>query len=90
MSVGYRAFHGHDPRFATKYDLHVPKTLVILGRAVAVEYESDKINGGGDGRKNVFRHTFSRNTILAMDERNKNQLYILGKKLKVTSAGIEN
>jgi hypothetical protein len=55
-----------------------------------VEYECDKLHGGGDGRKNIFRHVFSRGTVLAMDERAKGQLYIIGDRLKVTAAGIEH
>jgi hypothetical protein len=86
----YNAFHGHGPRSVTRYDMHQPRQLIILGRATAIEYESDKVHGGGDGKKNVFRHKFAPGTILAMDERAKGQLYIIGKRLKVTSAGIEN
>lgn len=88
--MSYQAFHGHNPRNVTRVDLHVPKQLVRLGRAIAVEYECDKLHGGGDGRKNIFRHVFSRGTVLAMDERAKGQLYIIGDRLKVTAAGIEH
>ena len=54
----YKAFHGHDPRFSKDWDFKVPKNLVILGKAVAIEYETDKLNGGGDGKMFTYRHEF--------------------------------
>lgn len=61
-----------------------------LGRAVAIEYECDKINGGGDGQKAVYRHEFDRGAYLYMDNTAKRQLYIIGDKIRVTDAGIEH
>lgn len=71
-------------------NFHVPKQLVFLGKAIAIEYECDKWNGGGDGTKAVYRHTFETPAVVAMDERGKKQIYIIGDRLKVTDAGIEN
>ena len=87
---GYNKFHGRNPAKRIKADIHDPKHLILLGRAIAIEYECDKVHGGGDGRKAVYRHVFDKDDILCMDERNKEQLYILGPRLKVTKAGIEN
>lgn len=84
----YEQFHGHPVKFKKNHNLHVPTDLVILGRAVAIEYESDKLNGGGDGKKAIYRHKFSPNTLLCCDEKGKRQLYILGSKLYVNDRGI--
>ena len=87
---GYETFHGKAPRRKGGVDLHVPKELVLLGEAVAVEYRCNKLNGGGDGTKAVYRHKFDKGAILAMDETKRVQLYIIGNKIKVTDAGIEH
>lgn len=89
MSAEYKMFHGKAPRRVDEIDLHVPRRLIRLGRAVAVEYECSKRNGGGTGKPEIFRHTFGKGTILCMDETKRHQLYIIGDKLKVTEAGIE-
>lgn len=91
LERGYREFHGHPSRRRTSWDFHVPRGgLVILGKAVAIEYETDKLNGGGDGQRAVYRHEFTTPCLVCMDERGRRQLYVIGKKLKVTDAGIEN
>lgn len=86
----YREFHGHEPRFVEEYGFNIPKKLIILGKAVAIEYKTDKINGGGDGKMAVYRHKFDTPCYVCMDETGKRQLYVIGSKLKVTKAGIEN
>lgn len=86
----YRAFHGRGPRRRTKINVHYPEAMIKLGRAVAIEYECDKLNGGGDGTRAVYRHQFDRGAYLYMDERGRKQLYILGPKIVVTDAGIEH
>lgn len=90
MNDGYKRFWGRNPEHRTPATFHDPKRLTFLGRAVAIEYECDKIHGGGDGTRAVYRHIFGPSTLLCMDERNKEQLYILGARLKVTRGGIEN
>lgn len=92
MSIGrkYRQFHGHAPRVRGSVWIDTPEGLVRLGRAVAIEYECDKLNGGGDGQKAVYRHEFKRGAYLYMDEKAARQLYIIGDRIKVTDAGIEN
>jgi hypothetical protein len=89
-TVRYEEFHWKLPAKLTRVDMHIPRTLISLGEAVAVEYRCTKRNGGGDGKAHVWRHKFTRGTILAMDETGKRQLYILGPRLKVTQAGIEH
>lgn len=72
------------------FDFRPPKELIILGKAMAVEYECSKYNGGGDGKKAVYRHEFETPCYVCMDRSGKRQLYIVGNRLKVTEAGIEN
>jgi hypothetical protein len=86
----YITFHGKRTRKERDVDFHVPKGLVVLGKAIAIEYECDKLNGGGDGTKAVYRHEFETPSLVCMDERMKKQLYIIGPNLIVTEDGIEN
>jgi len=86
----YNEFHGHDIRFTESVPFHVPRSLVLLGTAVAIEYQCDKSNGGGDGTEAIYRHEFETPAYVCMDEKAKNQLYIIGKQIKITEAGIEN
>ena len=85
----YRTFHGHAPRLETVYPFRLPEGLVVLGEAVAVEYLTDKSNGGGDGKNATYRHKFQRGAVLCADQSMRGQLYIIGKKIRVTKAGIE-
>lgn len=86
----YIQFHGHGVRKRMSANFHYPESLVILGRAVAIEYECDKLNGGGDGTTAVYRHEFETPAIVCMDEKGAKQLYIVGEEIIVTDAGIEN
>lgn len=86
----YKQFHGHRPRKTYRTNFHIPKNLICLGRATRIEYESDKKNGGGDGRKAIYYHDHTSPVYVYMDETGKRQLYLIGSKLKVTRAGIEN
>ncbi len=86
----YQKFHGKLPRKEIFFPWHPPKRMVMLGRCVAVIYESNKIHGGGDGKPAQYIHEFESPVILCMDERAKKQLYILGNRVKVTEHGIEN
>lgn len=86
----YKTFHGFPVRWKRLFNFHTPKTLIVLGKAIAVEYECDKLNGGGDGKMAVYRHEIETPAYVCMDETGRRQLYIVGNKLKVTEAGIEN
>jgi len=86
----YIEFHGKNPSRRRKIDFHAPKRLVVLGKAKAIEYCCSKRHGGGDGRNAIYRHEFETPMYLCMDERKGKQLYILGGRLKVTEAGVEN
>lgn len=86
----YRQFHGRTPRFRQNIKFHQPKKLIRLGRAVRIEYESDKLHGGGDGQTCIYYHDHTTPVYLYMDETGRKQLYLIGSRLKVTKAGIEN
>lgn len=85
----YKDFHGKGYRRVSAVNLHMPRQLVLLGRAVAIEYECDKLKGGGDGKKAIYRHEFETPAMVCMDERGKKQLYIIGKDIFVDEAGIQ-
>ena len=86
----YEQFHGRSVRQERDFSFRQPKTLVVLGKAIAIEYECDKWNGGGDGTVAVYRHEFETQCLVCMDETGRKQLYVVGNKLKVTDEGIEN
>jgi len=90
LNSGYNKFHGKVPKEKKPVKFHIPENFVWLGKIHAVEYVCDKNNGGGDGKKAIYRHKFESPANLFMDETNKKQLYIIGSRIKVTTAGIEN
>lgn len=81
------AFQGEGVDSAKPVRKPAPLVLVALGRAVAIEYESDKLNGGGDGTKATYRHEFAPGDVLATDQDGRT-LYVLGPRLRVNSRGI--
>lgn len=83
----FRDFHGRAPDAMTSIRMNIPEGLIFLGRAVAIEYESDKRHGGGDGTKAVYRHECGKGNILCTDE-GRRQLYILGPSQIITERGI--
>lgn len=89
----YEKFHGKEPQGIITLSVDTlrgfPKNLVCLGEAIKIVYKCNKRNGGGDGRMAFYKHSFSKGTLICTDRKMK-QLYIVGKKLKITSAGIEN
>jgi len=84
----YEEFHGKPSRGTVPQQFHVPKKLILIGKAVAIEYECDKLNGGGDGRKAIYRHEFETPSLVCMDETAGKQLYIIGKQIVVDERGI--
>ena len=86
----YTDFHGHAVRFAKNIFYRKPKKFVFLGKAVRIEYLSDKKNGGGDGEPAIYYHDFKRGVYLYTDDIGR-QLYILknGKEyIQVNNRGI--
>ena len=82
-------FHGKQPTEKVDMRFTIPSEFVRLGRAIAIEYECDKAHGGGDGQKAVYRHEFHKDDLLLMDQTQR-QLFVLGPRLRVTQAGIED
>lgn len=81
------AFQGEAVDSAREVRKPAPLVLVALGRAVSIEYESDKLNGGGDGTKATYRHEFAPGDMLATDQDGRT-LYVIGPRLRVNSRGI--
>lgn len=81
------AFQGEPVDEAREVRKPAPLVLVALGRAVAIEYESNKKNGGGDGKRATYRHEFHPGDILATDQDGRT-LYVIGPRLRVNSRGI--
>jgi len=90
LAALFRRFHGRGPSKKDVGGFYDPQSLILLGRAVAVVYEIDKRNGGGDGKTATYIHEFEAPAALFMDERAGKQLYILGPQIVVTERGIEN
>ena len=86
----YEEFHGKRYNKISGIGFHVPKGLVLLGEAIAIEYRCSKRNGGGDGSKAIYRHEFETPAIVCMDETGRKQLYIIGPRVKVDHQGIKN
>ena len=86
----YSRFHGHSPDGITEVEWEAePESLVVLGRAVAIEYECDKSNGGGDGTLATYRHELHRDDLLLTDAQGR-MLVVIGPRLRVTERGIVN
>lgn len=79
----YKKFHGRSPEKNTKINFPYPKQLVLLGKGVAIEYESDKVFGNRPRKKRLFRHKFGRKVKIYTDPQGK-ALYIVGGKFRVT------
>ena len=86
----YRKFHGKPPKKVYRRKFGDPKVLVYLGEAILIEYVTNKINGGGDGKMAIYVHKFKKGAKLYTDEEGKGQLYILGSAIRVQKAGIVN
>jgi hypothetical protein len=82
----FAQFHRRAPDRVTQIDLPPIRALVYLGKAVAIEYESDKRAFRRDYRipkSRRYRHVFSRPVTL-YTEKSGRVLIVLGGKLKVT------
>lgn len=64
-----------------------PREWEDLGPAESILYESDKVNGGGTGRAELFRHEFSPG---ANAYRAGDLVAIVGKRIRVDAAGVRN
>jgi hypothetical protein len=83
----YKAFHGKTPSRFRPVNKKMPTILVEIARPEFITYFSDKLNGGGDGKLNAFKHKFHKSTKLYSSPDGK-MLVIMGPKLNVTNRGI--
>lgn len=83
----YKQFHGRRPYCKLTKNIKDFNTLVYLAQPEFLTYISDKINGGGTGRKEYFKHKFSKSTKLYCTPDGK-MLIIMGSNMKVTPRGI--
>lgn len=79
-------FTGHQIHGMT-WGFDPPEDWDEIGEPVAIIYESDKSNGGGTGKPELFRHEFTPGGVaLAAGE----WLAILGQFIRVDASGIRN
>lgn len=83
----YKQFHGKCPHTETVKEVKNFNTLVYLADPEILTYVSNKRNGGGNGKRNYFKHRFSKSTKLYCTPDGK-MLVIMGTNLKVTPRGI--
>lgn len=81
----FELFTGRKSRFVSS--VNVPENWQDVGSVTHIEYESDKINGGGTGKPEIFRHKFGPFTRL---HSSGFWMKITGPDLTVTEFGIEN
>jgi hypothetical protein len=86
----YSKFNGREVVPDKGKNFRLPKKLIPIGKAHYIEYISDKLNGGGDGEPTIFMHKFKVPVTIYHDETLKEQLYMIGDKLKIGTAGIIN
>lgn len=84
----YHTFHGFDG-FAVSSVL-IPDNWIRVGAVRSVLYVSDKVNGGGDGTINRFRHVFNSGTVAYISEENPDWMKVEGESLFVDERGIVN
>jgi hypothetical protein len=83
----YRQFHGKQPYAVTRRKVSGFNTLVRLASPELITYRSSKINGGGTGRPEYFKHKFSKSTQMYCTPDGK-MLIIMGPNLRVNDRGI--
>jgi len=82
------AFHGKEA--TTVSSVTIPDGWQYIGEVKSVLYWSSKLNGGGNGRPNLFRHRFDANTIAHRSADNPGWIRIFGESLYVDDRGIVN
>lgn len=83
----YKKFHGKNPNKTVLINFDIPEELIYLGDVKAIEYESNKKHGGGDGKKHLWRHDFRSKVKLCCDGK-RNRLFLIDGKINVKRAGI--
>ena len=75
-----------DSVFSVPFEIEKP---IYFSKAISILYESDKKHGGGDGKKNLFRHKFG-TTVHLYTNKEKTVYIVAGRNLTVTDRGIEH
>jgi hypothetical protein len=82
----FKRFQGRAPNRVTAIELPYPKALVYLGRAIAIEYESDKVLKAGDRRQprqRVYRHELGPGVKIYADPKGRT-VFMRGGRFRVT------
>jgi hypothetical protein len=83
----YKIFTGKEPGDAETRKVKTPSELICIARVELITYYSSKLNGGGDGTMQGFKHRFGAKTKLYTNPEGT-FLLIAGPGLKVTPRGI--
>jgi hypothetical protein len=82
----YEDFSGHQPEFATKVKLRVPKTGLVVGELDGVLYTTVR-----DGETESYIHKFKkRSRPLLVSSHDGQTLHIIGGQYEFTERGIED
>lgn len=83
----FKSFTGHEPGEAIIKKKKTPSELICIARPEILTYYSSKINGGGNGTLQGFKHRFGAKTRIYTDPEGT-FILIAGPGLKVTPRGI--
>lgn len=84
----FHEFHGKDA--LTVSAVEIPDDWEHIGEVRSVLYRSNKLNGGGDGTPQLFRHRFDPGTYASRSFLNPEWIRIYGADLFVDDRGIVN
>lgn len=84
----YETFTGREARFSE--EIQIPSEWENFGVAKSILYRSDKLNGGGTGKPDLFRHRFPLGNIVQISPENGEWLRIYGPRLVIEDRGIVN
>lgn len=83
----YKSFTGRDVEASKEKRVKTPSELICIARPEFITYYSNKLNGGGDGTLQKFKHRFGAKIKLYTNPEGT-FLLIAGPGLKVTPRGI--
>lgn len=83
----YKAFTGREAEAATVKRVKTPSELICIARPEFLTYYSSKLNGGGNGSLQAFKHRFGAQIRIYTNPEGTFVL-IAGPGLKVTRRGI--
>lgn len=83
----YESFTGREPASARVSKKSTPREWICIANPVILCYDSSKINGGGDGTRQGFKHRFGAKVRLFTNPEGT-MLLIAGPGLRITPRGI--